>query len=99
MSAMLQSVCRGLNDAEPMVRNAALFALGQFSEHLQVWTGHACVCQCIVSYVAHQKAIRHSHSTCSLLADMGVVFICFMDGREPVCVHVALLVSKDHIAL
>ncbi|KAK7498967.1 hypothetical protein BaRGS_00009776 [Batillaria attramentaria] len=35
MNAMLQSVCRGLNDPEPMVRNAALFALGQFSEHLQ----------------------------------------------------------------
>ena len=99
MSAMLQSVCRGLNDAEPMVRNAALFALGQFSEHLQVWTGHSCVCQCIVSCVAHQEAISHSHSTCSLLADMGVVFICFMEGREHVCVHVALLVSKDHCAL
>ncbi|KAK7114904.1 importin-4-like [Littorina saxatilis] len=35
MGAMLQSVCRGLNDSESMVRNAALFALGQFSEHLQ----------------------------------------------------------------
>ncbi|XP_076449742.1 importin-4-like [Babylonia areolata] len=35
MKVMLQSVCQGLNDGEPMVRNAALFALGQFSEHLQ----------------------------------------------------------------
>ena len=93
MSAMLQSVCRGLNDAEAMVRNAALFALGQFSEHLQVWTGQSCVCRCIVmSCAAHQKAISHSHSTCSVLADMGVAFICFMDGCEHVCVHVALLV-------
>lgn len=36
MEAVLQSVCRGLDDPVPMVRNAALFALGQFSEHLQV---------------------------------------------------------------
>ncbi|KAL8619425.1 hypothetical protein ACOMHN_011776 [Nucella lapillus] len=35
MKVMLHSVCQGLNDAEPVVRNAALFALGQFSEHLQ----------------------------------------------------------------
>ena len=49
--------------------------------------------------MTHQKAISHSHSSCSLLADMGVVFICFMDGCEHVCVHVALLVSKDHVAL
>jgi hypothetical protein len=35
MNSMLQIVCQGLNDKEPMVCNAALFALGQFSEHLQ----------------------------------------------------------------
>lgn len=35
MSSMLQIVCQGLNDKEAMVCNAALFALGQFSEHLQ----------------------------------------------------------------
>lgn len=69
MSAMLQSVCRGLNDTEPMVRNAALFALGQFSEHLQVRTTHLCVCQCIViSYAAPQRKVTsHSYSHLSLL--------------------------------
>lgn len=33
---MLQMVCQGLNDPSHLVRNAALFAVGQFSEHLQV---------------------------------------------------------------
>ncbi|XP_026575342.1 importin-4-like [Pseudonaja textilis] len=32
---MLQVVCRGLGDDSQVVRNAALFALGQFSENLQ----------------------------------------------------------------
>jgi len=34
---LLQQVYNGLQDAVPLVRNAALFALGQFSEFLQVW--------------------------------------------------------------
>lgn len=33
---MLQVVCRALSDESQVVRNAALFALGQFSENLQV---------------------------------------------------------------
>ncbi|XP_028643192.1 importin-4 [Grammomys surdaster] len=32
---LLQIVCKGLNDPSQVVRNAALFALGQFSENLQ----------------------------------------------------------------
>ncbi|XP_071092179.1 importin-4-like [Haliotis cracherodii] len=35
LKAILQCVCKGLNDPDPIVRNSALFALGQFSEHLQ----------------------------------------------------------------
>ena len=35
MKDMLHTVCQGLNDPDPIVCNAALFALGQFSEHLQ----------------------------------------------------------------
>ncbi|GFN80012.1 importin-4 [Plakobranchus ocellatus] len=35
LSQMLQTVCAGLNDSSHIVRNAALFAVGQFSEHLQ----------------------------------------------------------------
>ncbi|XP_033729226.1 importin-4-like [Pecten maximus] len=35
LQAVLQCVVKGLNDPEPQVRNSALFALGQFSEHLQ----------------------------------------------------------------
>ncbi|XP_050398948.1 importin-4 [Patella vulgata] len=35
LKAVLHCVCKGLNDSDNTVRNAALFALGQFSEHLQ----------------------------------------------------------------
>lgn len=33
---MLQTVCQSLSDSNQVVRSAGLFALGQFSEHLQV---------------------------------------------------------------
>lgn len=36
LSTMLQTVCQSLSDSDQVVRSAALFALGQFSEHLQV---------------------------------------------------------------
>ncbi|XP_066578957.1 importin-4 [Amia ocellicauda] len=35
LSSVLQVVCRALGDESQVVRSAALFALGQFSEHLQ----------------------------------------------------------------
>ncbi|KAH9499795.1 Importin-4 [Bulinus truncatus] len=35
LSQMLHTVCQGLNDPSHIVRNAALFTVGQFSEHLQ----------------------------------------------------------------
>ncbi|XP_076983213.1 importin-4 isoform X2 [Tamandua tetradactyla] len=35
LSPLLQIVCKGLEDPSEVVRNAALFALGQFSENLQ----------------------------------------------------------------
>ncbi|XP_008570553.1 PREDICTED: importin-4 [Galeopterus variegatus] len=35
LSPLLQIVCKGLEDSSQVVRNAALFALGQFSENLQ----------------------------------------------------------------
>ncbi|KAL6429712.1 hypothetical protein ACFW04_007549 [Cataglyphis niger] len=31
----LRGICQGITDSSPVVRNAALYALGQFSEHLQ----------------------------------------------------------------
>lgn len=36
LSSVLQTVCQSLSDANHVVRGAALFALGQFSKHLQV---------------------------------------------------------------
>ncbi|CAL8311802.1 unnamed protein product [Merluccius merluccius] len=35
LSSMLQTVCQSLSDSDQVVRSAGLFALGQFSEHLQ----------------------------------------------------------------
>ncbi|KAM7370066.1 hypothetical protein PAMP_011351 [Pampus punctatissimus] len=35
LSSVLQTVCRSLSDSDQVVRSAGLFALGQFSEHLQ----------------------------------------------------------------
>ena len=35
LQALLHCICSGITDPHPAVRNAALFALGQFSEHLQ----------------------------------------------------------------
>ncbi|KAJ7385022.1 Importin 4 [Desmophyllum pertusum] len=35
LEAALQTICRGLSDENPLVQNAALFALGQYSEYLQ----------------------------------------------------------------
>ncbi|XP_068697755.1 importin-4-like isoform X2 [Montipora foliosa] len=35
LEAALQTICRGLSDENPLVQNAALFALGQYSEFLQ----------------------------------------------------------------
>jgi hypothetical protein len=36
LESFLQCICKGITDPAGVVRNAALFALGQFSEHLQV---------------------------------------------------------------
>ncbi|XP_031846773.1 importin-4 [Nomia melanderi] len=35
LESFLRCTCQGITDSVPVVRNAALFALGQFSEHLQ----------------------------------------------------------------
>ncbi|XP_076170729.1 importin-4 [Ptiloglossa arizonensis] len=35
LESILRCTCQGITDSIPVVRNAALFALGQFSEHLQ----------------------------------------------------------------
>lgn len=36
LSSLLETVCRSLSDSNQIVRSAGLFALGQFSEYLQV---------------------------------------------------------------
>lgn len=36
LPSVLKTVCQSLSDSNQVVRSAGLFALGQFSEHLQV---------------------------------------------------------------
>ncbi|KOC63425.1 Importin-4 [Habropoda laboriosa] len=40
LESFLRCTCQGITDSIPVVRNAALFALGQFSEHLQPDISH-----------------------------------------------------------
>lgn len=40
LELFLQCISKGITDPAGVVRNAALFALGQFSEHLQVCCSH-----------------------------------------------------------
>lgn len=35
LESFLQCICKGITEESPILRNAALFSLGQFSEHLQ----------------------------------------------------------------
>lgn len=35
LKTCLSCICQGINDSQPIVRNAALFALGRFAEYLQ----------------------------------------------------------------
>ena len=40
IETFVRCICQGIIDSTPVVRNAALFALGQFSEHLQPEISH-----------------------------------------------------------
>nr|XP_055037898.1 importin-4 [Misgurnus anguillicaudatus] len=63
LSSMLQTVCRSLSDSNQVVRSAALFALGQFSEHLQpdVSKFHAELMPLLLGYLSavNQSTIGH----------------------------------------
>lgn len=65
LSSMLQTVCRSLSDNNQVVRSAALFALGQFSEHLQpdVSKFHAELMPLLHGYLSAVNQTKTGHMT------------------------------------
>ncbi|XP_063063252.1 importin-4 isoform X2 [Engraulis encrasicolus] len=65
LSSMLQTVCQSLSDSNQVVRSAGLFALGQFSEHLQpeVSKYHAELMPLLMAYMASLNQAKVGHVT------------------------------------
>lgn len=65
MSSMLQTVCRSLSDSNQVVRSAGLFALGQFSEHLQPEVSKYCeeLMPLLLAYMSHLNQAKVGHVT------------------------------------
>ncbi|KAI4900020.1 hypothetical protein NFI96_023285 [Prochilodus magdalenae] len=65
LSSMLQTVCRSLSDSNQVVRSAGLFALGQFSEHLQpeVSKYHAELMPLLLGYMSSLNEAKIGHVT------------------------------------
>ncbi|XP_051538704.1 importin-4-like [Myxocyprinus asiaticus] len=65
LSSMLQTVCRSLSDSNQVVRSAGLFALGQFSEHLQpdVSKFHAELMPLLHGYLSAVNQTKIGHMT------------------------------------
>ncbi|KAF7708017.1 importin-4 [Silurus meridionalis] len=65
LSSMLETVCRSLSDANQVVRSAALFALGQFSEYLQpeVSKYHTELMPLLLGYLSSLNEARIGHVT------------------------------------
>lgn len=76
LHALLDCVVKGLNDPDPGVRNSALFALGQFCEHLQV----------------SHFFLRRKNVWWFCLSDIHVSFHMFSAGDNILCIRVTSLV-------
>ncbi|XP_028290609.1 importin-4 isoform X2 [Gouania willdenowi] len=65
LSTMLQTVCRNLSDSDQVVRSAALFALGQFSEHLQPEVSKYCseLMPLLLGYLSSLSDMKVGHVT------------------------------------
>ncbi|XP_051969767.1 importin-4-like [Xyrauchen texanus] len=65
LSSMLQTVCHSLSDSNQVVRSAGLFALGQFSEHLQpdVSKFHAELMPLLHGYLSAVNQTKIGHMT------------------------------------
>ncbi|KAM8730911.1 importin-4 isoform 1-T1 [Acanthopagrus schlegelii] len=65
LSSMLQTVCQSLSDSNQVVRSAGLFALGQFSEHLQPEVSKYCsdLMPLLLGYLSSCSQAKVGHVT------------------------------------
>ncbi|XP_049604734.1 importin-4 [Syngnathus scovelli] len=65
LSSVLQTVCQSLSDSNQVVRSAALFALGQFSEHLQPEVSKHCeeLMPLLLGYLSSLNQTKVGHVT------------------------------------
>ncbi|CAB1349675.1 unnamed protein product [Coregonus sp. 'balchen'] len=65
LSSMLQTVCQSLSDNNQVVRSAGLFALGQFSEHLQPEVSKYCaeLMPLLLGYMSGLNQAKIGHVT------------------------------------
>lgn len=65
LSSVLQTVCQSLSDSNQVVRNAGLFALGQFSEHLQPEVSKYCaeLMPLLLGYLSSLNQAKVAHVT------------------------------------
>ncbi|KAM9712667.1 importin-4 [Menidia menidia] len=65
LSSVLQTVCQSLSDSNQVVRSAALFALGQFSEHLQPEVSKYCaeLMPLLLGYLSSLNESKVGHVT------------------------------------
>ncbi|KAM6900784.1 importin-4 [Xenentodon cancila] len=65
LSSVLQTVCQSLSDNNQVVRSAALFAIGQFSEHLQPEVSKYCaeLMPLLLGYLSSLNEAKVGHVT------------------------------------
>ncbi|XP_027129829.1 importin-4 isoform X1 [Larimichthys crocea] len=65
LSSVLQTVCQSLSDTNQVVRSAGLFALGQFSEHLQPEVSKYCaeLMPLLLDYLSSLNEAKVGHVT------------------------------------
>ncbi|XP_023131209.1 importin-4 [Amphiprion ocellaris] len=65
LSSLLQTVCQSLSDSSQVVRSAGLFALGQFSEHLQPEVSKYCaeLMPLLLGYLSSLNEAKVGHVT------------------------------------
>ncbi|XP_077982824.1 importin-4-like [Glandiceps talaboti] len=65
LQGLLQVVCKGIQDSHQVVRHAALFTLGQFSEHLQpdISKYHADILPLLFDYMGQVRSQRDQHKS------------------------------------
>uniref|UniRef100_A0A7N8X579 Importin 4 n=1 Tax=Mastacembelus armatus TaxID=205130 RepID=A0A7N8X579_9TELE len=70
LSSVLQTVCQSLSDSNQVVRSAALFALGQFSQHLQPDVSKYCseLMPLLLGYLSSLNQAKVGHVTKAVYA-------------------------------